>query len=138
MKDLAKAFGSLSAFNKGFIVVVLGAWLLLTVALVQGWQSTQEAKSWLSGQMSLGVLINLAQITMLVNIWYRLGSTNANMRHYRNDVEGKFRVVQIEQNAQDRRENRNREQLAKLRGEMEIIKELLKNENTGNLAGEIG
>lgn len=123
MKNIAKAFAQLGLYNKVLVLIVLGAWLLLTLALAQNWRHISQVVAWFNGQFSLGVAISLVQIAILVNIWYKLGGTNASIRH-----------GEKERKNQDRRIHQNRVQIAELRGEVEVLKSIVivKKEEEGN------
>lgn len=127
MKNIAKAFAMLGLWSKIIVLLVLIAWLLLTLALAQDWKQARQVVAWVNGQFSLGVLVSLIQIAILVNVWYRVGAGTTMTRLYQKDTTANFRRVDREQADQDNKANKTSERVAKLEGEVEILKELVLN-----------
>lgn len=136
MKNIAKAFATLGLWNKILVLMVLVAWLLLTLALAQHWGRVDEMVSWINKQFTLTVLVSLIQIAILVNVWYRVGAGMVMTKLYQKDTTANFRRVDREQARQDTEASHTAQRVAKLEGEVEIIKEILitKNNETRNMA----
>lgn len=129
MKNIAKAFASLGLWNKMLVLLVLSAWFLLTLALTQDWRQVRQAVTWVNRQFSLGVLINLVQIAILVSVWYQVGASKTMMRLYQKDTTANFRRVDRERVRQDSESSRIAQRVAKLEGELKIMKEVVFNNN---------
>lgn len=135
MKNIAKAFASLGLWNKVLVLLVLGAWLLLTLALAQDWQQVGQVVAWVNGQFSLGVLINLVQIAILVSVWYQVGASKTMVKLYQKDTTANFRRVDREQTRQDAESSQVAQRVAKLEGEVEILKEVALNRKENETRG---
>lgn len=127
MKNIAKAFASLGLWNKILVLLVLSAWLLLTLALAQDWRQVRQVVAWVNGQFSLGVLINLVQIAILVSVWYQVGASKTMVKLYQKDTTANFRRVDREQARQDSESSQTAQRVAKLEGEVDILRELVLN-----------
>lgn len=137
MKNIARAFATLGLWNKILVLLVLVAWLLLTLALAQDWRQVRQVVTWVNGQFSLGVLINLVQIAILVSVWYQVGASKTMVKLYQKDTTANFRRVDREQARQDSESSQTAQRVAKLEGEVDILRDVVlkrKDNETRNMA----
>lgn len=71
------------------IIATIVTTIVLTMLVTFGVQmiNLRRVSDWLSGQVNLQVLMGMAQISVLISLWYKLGQYHAELKQHRADLQ---------------------------------------------------